>query len=47
MGKRVVSIVPKGMDPAAWPFGVRPQRYLIRDTAEQTAEELSNSGQAA
>jgi hypothetical protein len=47
MGKRVVSILPKGMDPAAWPFGVRQRLYLIRDTPEQTAEELSNSLQAA
>ena len=47
MGKRVVSIVPKGMDPGAPPLDVRLRRYLIRDTPEQTAEELSSTLQAA
>ena len=47
MGKRVVSIVPKGMDTGALPFGVRLRRYLIRETPEQTAEELSHTLQAA
>ena len=47
MGKRVVSIVPKGMDPGALPLDVRLRRYLIRDTPEQTAEELSSTLQAA
>jgi TIR domain len=47
MGKRVVSIVPKGIDPGALPLDVRLRRYLIRDTPEQTAEELSSTLQAA
>lgn len=47
MGKRVVPIVPKGMDPGTLPLDVRLRRYLIRDTPEQTAEELSNTLQAA
>ena len=47
MGKRVVAIVPKGMDPSDFPLNVRSQRYLIRNTPEQTAEELSNTLQAA
>jgi TIR domain len=47
MGKRVVPIVPKGMDPSTLPLDVRLRRYLIRDTPEQTAEELSHSLQAA
>ena len=47
MGKRVVSIVPKGMDPSAIPLDIRLRRYLIRDTPEMTAEELSNTLQAA
>lgn len=47
MGKRIVSIVPKGMDPGALPLDVRVRRYLTRDTPEQTAEELSNTLQAA
>src|SRR6266496_1411082 len=47
MGKRVVPIVPKGLDPTALPLDVRLRRYLIRDTPEQTAEELSHTLQAA
>jgi predicted nucleotide-binding protein len=47
MGKRVVAIVPKDLDPKALPLDVRLRRYLIRDTPEQTAEELSNTLQAA
>jgi hypothetical protein len=47
MGKRVVTIVPKGMDPSSLPLDVRLRRYLIRDTPEQTAEELSHTLQAA
>lgn len=47
MGKRVVSIVPKDVEPTALPFDVRLRRYLIRETPEQTAEELSSSLQAA
>jgi hypothetical protein len=46
-GKPVVSTVPKGMDPAALPLNVQLRRYLIRNTPEQTAEELSSSLQAA
>jgi nucleoside 2-deoxyribosyltransferase len=47
MGKRVISIVPKGIDPGALPLNIRLHRYLVRDTPEQTAEELSNTLQAA
>ncbi len=47
MGKRVVSIVPKGIEPTTLPFDVRLRRYLVRETPEQTAEELSSSLQAA
>jgi hypothetical protein len=47
MGKRVVPIVPKGMDPASLPLDVPLRRYLIRETPEQTAEELSSTLQAA
>lgn len=41
MGKRVVPIVPKGIDLGALPLDLRLRRYLVRDTPEQTAEELS------
>jgi len=41
MGKRVVPIVPKGIDLGALPLGLRLRRFLVRDTPEQTAEELS------
>jgi nucleoside 2-deoxyribosyltransferase len=47
MGKRVVAIVPRGMDQSVLPLDVRLRRYLIRDTPEQTAEELSSTLQAA
>jgi nucleoside 2-deoxyribosyltransferase len=47
MGKRVVSIVPKGMDPGNLPLDVRLRRYLVRDSPEHTAEELSNALMAA
>jgi nucleoside 2-deoxyribosyltransferase len=47
MGKRVVSIVPKDMDPGSLPLDVRLRRYLVRDSPEQTAEELSNALMAA
>jgi hypothetical protein len=47
MGKRVVPIVPKGIDPSILPLDFRLRRYLIRDTPERTAEELSNTLQAA
>lgn len=47
MGKRVVAIVPKNLDPKILPLDVRLRRYLIRDTPEQTAEELSNTLKAA
>jgi hypothetical protein len=47
MGKKVLAIVPEGVDPSALPLNVRLRRYLIRDTPERTAEELSDSLQAA
>ncbi len=47
MGKKVVPIVPKGVDPSAVPLDLRLRRYLVRDTPEQTAEELSTTLQAA
>jgi TIR domain len=46
MGKRVVSILPKGVDPNNFSdIGMRG--YLIRDSPDRTAEELSNSLLAA
>jgi len=47
MGKKVVPIVPKGIDVGALPLDLRLRRYLIRDTPEQTAEELSATLRAA
>ncbi len=41
MGKRFVPIVPKGIDLGALPLDLRLRRYLVRETPEQTAEELS------
>ena len=47
MGKKVVPIVPKGLDPGTLPLDVRLRRYLVRDSPENTAEELSNALLAA
>ena len=47
MGKQVVPIVPQGTDPNILPLNVRSRPYLIRDTPEHTAEELSNALEAA
>lgn len=47
MGKKVVPIVSKGVDPSVLPLDLRLRRYLVRDTPEQTAEELSNTLRAA
>jgi len=47
MGKRVVPIVPKGLDPSRLPLEIRLRRYLVRDSPEQTAEELSSTLLAA
>jgi len=46
-GKRVVPIVPKDLDPEILPVNVRHRLFLIRDTPEQTAEELYTTLQAA
>lgn len=47
MGKNVVPIVPKGVDPAKLPLDLRRRRYLVRGTPEETAEALSNTLRAA
>ncbi len=47
MGKTFVPIVPKGLDPSTLPIDVRLRRYLIGDSPEHTAEELSNALTAA
>jgi predicted nucleotide-binding protein len=47
MGKRLVSVVPKDMDPVNLPLDLRLRRYLVRHSPEQTAEELSNTLLAA
>ena len=47
MGKRIVPILPRGLNPGILPLDLRVRRYLIRDTPEHTAEELANGLQAA
>ncbi len=47
MGKRVVAIVPRDLNPSVLPLDVRLRPYLIRHSPEQTAEELSSTFQAA
>jgi nucleoside 2-deoxyribosyltransferase len=41
LGKRLVAIVPKDLDPARLPIEIRRRRYLFRDSPQETAEELS------
>jgi len=43
MGKRVVPIVPREFDASKLPFELRTRRYLMRDSPEDTAEELAHS----
>ena len=40
MGKRVVPIVPTGLDPADFPIPLRLRRFLLRGKPEETAAEL-------
>lgn len=47
MGKRVVPIVPREFDTSKLPFELRTRRYLLRDTPEDTADELADSLKAA
>lgn len=47
MGKKVVAIAPKDLDTNVLPLDVRLRRYLVRNTPEQTAQDLSNTLQAA
>lgn len=47
MGKTIVPIVPRGANPQELPLNRKLHRYLIRDTPERTAEELSQTLQAA
>ena len=47
MGKKIVPIVPKDLDPNNLPLDFRLRRYLIRDSPERTAEELSTTLVAA
>jgi len=47
MRKKVVAIVPKDIDPSQLPIELRLRRYLVRDSPEDTAEELSHALAAA
>ncbi|HBB87073.1 MAG TPA: hypothetical protein DC047_05615 [Blastocatellia bacterium] len=47
MGKRVVPIVPRGLDDSKLPLQLRLRRYLIRESPENTAEQLADSLKAA
>jgi nucleoside 2-deoxyribosyltransferase len=47
MGKRVVPIVPRGLDNSKLPLELRIRRYLVRESPENTAEQLADSLQAA
>ncbi|MGH9875319.1 MAG: toll/interleukin-1 receptor domain-containing protein [Pyrinomonadaceae bacterium] len=47
MGKRVVPIVPREMDNSKLPFELRMRRYLVRESPENTAEQLADSLKAA
>jgi len=47
MGKQVVSIVPKDVNPNVSLSDIRLRQHLVRDTPEVTAEEFSQTLQAA
>ena len=47
LNKRVVAIVPKDFDVAQLPLEFRLRKYLLRDTPEETANELSHALTAA
>ncbi len=47
MKKRVVAIVPKELDPSQLPSELRLRRYLVRESPEKTADELSHALSAA
>lgn len=47
MGKRVVAVVPKDLNLEKLPIELRRRRYLMRDTPQETAEELSQALRAA
>ena len=47
MNKRVVAIVPKDFDLTQLPSELRLRRYLVRESPEQTADELSEALAAA
>jgi TIR domain-containing protein len=47
MGKRVVPIVPRGLDNSQLPLELRIRRYLVRESPENTAEQLVDSLEAA
>jgi hypothetical protein len=47
MGKRVVPIVPRELDNSTLPLELRSRRYLMKDSPEDTAEELAHAFVAA
>jgi predicted nucleotide-binding protein len=47
MGKRVVPIIPPGLDNSKLPLKLRVRRYLVKESPENTAEELADSLKAA
>jgi hypothetical protein len=47
MRKKVVAIVPRGIDLSQLPTELRLRRYLVRDSPEETAEELTHALTAA
>lgn len=47
MRKKVVPIVPENLDPDTLPFDLRLRKYVVRQSPEETADELSHSLSAA
>jgi uncharacterized protein (DUF4213/DUF364 family) len=43
MGKRVVPIVPRELEGSPLPLELRSRRYLMKDSPEDTAEELAQA----
>jgi nucleoside 2-deoxyribosyltransferase len=43
MGKKVVAVVPREIEISQIPFDLRSRGYIMRDSPEETAEELAHA----
>jgi len=43
MGKKIVAVVPRDFDASQLPHALRVRRYLVKDSPQDTADELAAS----